>query len=91
MRRIWTYLEKKKSVREVIALLLPIAIAVIGGLWTMFIYVFPAEKPEKVEHPPPVTAGAGGVAAGHDISHATINIGRMPAPSPAPSPELPQR
>jgi hypothetical protein len=45
MPRLWALLEKRKSAREVIALLVPIMIAVAGGVWAVFTYVFPAEKP----------------------------------------------
>jgi hypothetical protein len=81
MRGLWYYLERKKSARELLALLVPIAVAVVGGLWTIFTYVFPLDKPAKLEQPPAVTAGPGGVAAGGNISHSTIKIGPLPAPS----------
>jgi hypothetical protein len=82
MRTFWGILEKRKSAREVIALLLPIAVAIAGGVWAVFTYVFPADKPGKVAQPPAVTSGPGGVAAGRDISGSTINIGPLPSPSP---------
>jgi hypothetical protein len=87
MRKLWVLLQKRKSAREVIALLVPIVIAVAGGLWAVFTYVFPMDKPGKVAQPPAVTSGPGGVAAGRDISGSTINIG----PLPSPSPESPRR
>jgi len=83
MRTLWGMLEKRKSAREVIALLLPIAVAIAGGVWAVFTYVFPTDKPAKVSQPPAVSAGPGGVAAGRDITGSTINI--------APSPEPPRR
>ena len=82
MRKLWVLLQKRKSAREVITLLVPIVIAVAGGFWAVFTYVFPADKPEKAAQPPTVSAGAGGVAAGRDISNSTLTIGRLPAPSP---------
>jgi hypothetical protein len=45
MPRFWALMQKRKSAREVIALLVPIVIAVAGGVWAVFTYVFPAEKP----------------------------------------------
>jgi hypothetical protein len=45
MPRLWALLEKRKSAREVIALLVPIVIAVAGGFWAVFTYVFLADKP----------------------------------------------
>jgi hypothetical protein len=82
MHRLWVFLEKRKSAREVIALVVPIAITVVGGAWAVFTYVFPAVKPEKATQPPAVTSGPGGVAAGRDISGSKINIGPLPNPSP---------
>jgi hypothetical protein len=87
MWRLWILLRKNKSTREAIALLVPIAIAVAGGLWAVLTYVFPADKPGKVSQPPAVSARQGGVAAGRDISGSTINI----SPPPAPSPDSPRR
>jgi len=83
MPRLWGVLEKRKSAREVIALLLPVAVAIAGGIWAVFTYVFPADKPAKVSQPPAVSAGPGGVAAGRDIRGSTISI--------TPSPEAPRR
>jgi hypothetical protein len=74
MRKFWVLLQKRKSAREVIGLLVPIVIAVAGGLWAVFTYVFPADKPGTVAQPPAVSSGAGGVAAGRDIKRSTINI-----------------
>jgi hypothetical protein len=65
-------LTKSKPIREVIALLVPIAIAIIGGLWAVFTYVFPHEPPRSV------TAGQGSVAAGGAISGSTITIAPPP-------------
>jgi hypothetical protein len=84
MRRLWVLLEKRKSAREVIALVVPIVITVVGGAWAIFTYVFPGVKPEKATQPPAVTSGPGGVAAGRDISGSTINIGPLRNPSPEP-------
>jgi hypothetical protein len=82
MQKLWVLLQKRESVRDAIALLVPIVIAVAGGFWAVFTYVFPADKAGKVAQPPAVTSGPGGVAAGRDISGSTINIGQSPAPSP---------
>jgi hypothetical protein len=82
MRKLWLLLQKRKSAREVIALFVPIAIAVAGGVWAVFTYVFPADKAAKVSQPTAVTSGPGGVAAGRDISGSQINIGQPPVPSP---------
>jgi hypothetical protein len=87
MPKLWVLLQKRQSARDVIALLAPIMIAVAGGLWAVFTYVFPADNPGKVAQPPAVTSGPGGVAAGRDISGSQINIGQPPAPSP----EAPRR
>jgi hypothetical protein len=85
MWRLWILLRKNKSTRETIALLVPIAIAVAGGLWAVFTYVFPLDKPGKVSQPAAISAGQGGVAAGRDISGSTITIGQPSVPSPDPS------
>ena len=81
MRKFWVLLQKRKSAREVMALLLPIAVAVAGGVWAVFTYVFPADKPGKAPQPPAVSAGPGGVAVGRDMSGSTISIGPPAAPA----------
>jgi hypothetical protein len=84
MQKLWVLLQKRKSAREVIALFVPIVIAVAGGVWAVFTYVFPADKAAKVSQPAAVSAGQGGVAAGRDIKGSTITIGPAPAsPEPA--------
>jgi hypothetical protein len=80
MRKLWVLLQKRKSAREVITLLVPIVIAVAGGFWAVFTYVIPADRPGNAAHTPAVSAGPGGVAAGRDISNSTLNIGPRPAP-----------
>jgi hypothetical protein len=81
MRKLWVLLQKRKSAREVIALFVPIVIAAAGGVWAVFTYVLPTDKPAKVPQPAAVSAGPGGVAAGRDISGSTINIGPLSPPS----------
>ena len=82
MRRFWVLLQKRKSAREVITLLVPIVIAVAGGFWAVFTYVFPADKLGNATHTPAVSAGPGGIAAGPDISNSMVNIGSLPATPP---------
>ena len=48
LRKNWIFLKKNRSTRETIALLVSIAIALVGGVWAVFTYVFPVEKPGKV-------------------------------------------
>jgi hypothetical protein len=80
MRKLWILLQKRKSTREVVTLLVPIVIAVAGGFWAVFTYVFPADRRENAAHTPVVSAGPGGVAAGRDISNSNLNIGPAPPP-----------
>jgi hypothetical protein len=75
-------LAEKKSAQEIIALIAQILIAFAGGLWAVFTYLFPADKPAAVSQPPAVTSSSGGIAAEHDISHSKINIGQLPPPTP---------
>jgi hypothetical protein len=82
MRKFWVLLQKRKSAREVITLLVPIVIAVAGGFWAVFTYVFPTDKPGNAAHTPAVSAGPGGVAAGRDISNSMVNIGSLPVLPP---------
>lgn len=70
MRNLWVLLEKRKSAREVVALLAPIAIAAAGGIWAVVTYVLPSHDARP---PTVVCAQSGSISAGHNASHNTIN------------------
>ncbi len=82
MRSFWGSLEKKKSTRDVVGLLAPIAIAIGGGVWAVFTYLFPADKPVTPPRPPTVSAASGGVAVGGNVLRSTINVGQPPVSGP---------
>jgi hypothetical protein len=69
MQSLWVLLEKKKSAREVVALLAPIAIAVAGGIWAVVVYVWPAAH----DAPPPTAVCAEqGIAIAGNVSGSHI-------------------
>lgn len=63
--RIWRVLEKKKSARDVVALLGPIGIAAAGGIWAVVTYVWPAahDAPQ-----PTAVCAEQGIAIGGNVS-----------------------
>jgi hypothetical protein len=71
MPSIWGLLEKRKSAREVVALLTPIAIAVAGGIWAAVTYLWPASD---VAHDPRPTAVCAdqGIVIGGGVSQSKI-------------------
>ncbi len=79
MGKLWTYLQKRKSTRDVIALAVSVAFPLVVAGWAIFTYVFPPDKPGAVSPAPTVKAAPGGVAAGRDITGSTINIAQPPA------------
>ena len=78
MRQPWSILEQRTSAREVVALLLAIPVAVVGGVQAIFAFVFSVDKRARLLLPLAVSAGQGDLAAGRDISGSTINT--LPSP-----------
>jgi hypothetical protein len=78
MRRLWGVLEKKKSTREVVARLLPISVAVVAGVWAVFTYSIPADRPTRVSQFPALSAALGGVALERVIGGSAIAISPSP-------------
>jgi hypothetical protein len=78
MGKLWIFLQKRKSTREVIALIVSVVFPLVVAGWAIFTYVFPPDKPGAVSPTPTVRAAPGGVAAGRDISDSTVNIGQPP-------------
>jgi tetratricopeptide (TPR) repeat protein len=72
MGKLWTFLQKRKSTREVIALAVSVVFPLVVAGWAVFTYVFPPDKPVPVSPTPTVTAGSGGIAAGRDVRDSTI-------------------
>ena len=71
MLGIWGLLEKRKSAREVVALLTPVAIAAAGGIWAVVTYVWPASEP--AHNPQPTAACANqGIVIGGSVSGSRI-------------------
>lgn len=79
MRALWRFVRIKRN-RESLGWLGAGAVVVIGGLWAVFVYVFPAGRPGTP--PAPGIEVRQGVAAGRDLTGNTITI--APAPEPAP-------
>jgi hypothetical protein len=80
--RIWQFLQDEKNQR-MLTLIGGGLVVVVGGLWTAFVYFFPA--PEAKPGPPQkqIEAECGSVAIGGDVSGATItagNTGNCPKP-----------
>ncbi len=69
--RIWQFLQDETNLRLLTLIGGGLAV-VIGGLWTAFVYFFPA--PEAQPGPPQkqIEAECGSVAIGGDVSGATI-------------------
>lgn len=71
MSKLWVSLQKRKSAREVVALLAPIAIAIAGGIWGIVTYVWPAHETARQAAPTAVCAEQG-IAIGGNVSRSKI-------------------
>jgi hypothetical protein len=73
LNRIWQFLQDEKNQRMLT--LIGGGLVVVGGLWTAFVYFFPA--PEAKHGPPQkqIEAKCGSVAIGGDVSGTTITAG----------------
>jgi hypothetical protein len=73
-KTIWQFLQDEKNQR-MLTLIGGGLVVVVGGLWTAFVYFFPA--PEHNPNPPQkqIEAECGSVAIGGDVSGATITAG----------------
>ena len=69
---MWSFLQNKKN-REVLGWVGAGLAVVIGGLWTAFVYFSPPNKTSASG--PTVHASCGSVAAGGNVSGATITAG----------------
>jgi hypothetical protein len=67
MKPIWDWLRDDRN-RDVVKMTAAGLAAVVAATWAMLTFV--------VDHHPPasITSGAGGIAAGHDISANTITL-----------------
>jgi hypothetical protein len=74
LNRIWQFLQDEKNQR-MLTLIGGGLVVVVGGLWTAFVYFFPA--PEAKHGPPQkqIEAECGSVAIGGDVSGTTITAG----------------
>jgi hypothetical protein len=60
-------------------------VVVVGGLWTAFVYFFPAPGPKPSPPQKQIEADCASVAIGGDVSGATItagSVGDCPKPRP---------
>jgi hypothetical protein len=88
MQSLWGLLEKRKSAREVIALLAPIGIALAAGIWAVVTYVWPAHEAAK-EGPPTAVCAEQGIVIGGNVSRSKItNKAAGGSPTAAPCVEL---
>jgi hypothetical protein len=72
--RIWQSLQDEKNQRMLTLIGGGLAV-VIGGLWTAFVYFFPAPGPKPGPPQKQIEAECGSVAIGGDVSGATITAG----------------
>lgn len=80
MPRLWSLLQKRKSARDVIALLAPIAIALAGGIWAVVTYAWPAH-----DAAPTAICAEQGIAIGGNVAGSKIiNKASGGAPTAAP-------
>jgi hypothetical protein len=70
--KIWPFLQDEKNQR-MLTLIGGGLVVVIGGLWTAFIYFFPAHEAKPPQKQ--IEAECGSVAIGGDVSGATITAG----------------
>jgi len=80
MQSLWGLLEKRKSAREVVALVVPIIFAVAGGVWAVVTYVWPAH-----EAAPTALCAEQGIAIGGNVSGSKI-INKASGGSPSVGP-----
>jgi hypothetical protein len=75
MATLWAIV-RKKSNREIISWLGGGAIIAIGGLWALFVYVFPPKPPEDRDKPRlAIEATNGGIAIGGNVTNSNVTAG----------------
>jgi hypothetical protein len=84
MQGLWGLLMKRKSAREVVALLAPIGIAAAGGIWAVVTYVWPASETNHDPRPTAVCADQGIVIGGSVSGSKIINRASGGSPNPGP-------
>jgi hypothetical protein len=81
--RIWQFLQDEKNQR--LLTLIGGGLVVVGGLWTAFVYFFPAPEAKPGSPQKRIEAECGSVAVGGDVSGATITAGSSgDCPKPGP-------
>jgi hypothetical protein len=65
LANIWSFLQDENT-RAILAWIGGGVVVLLGGLWTVFKFIFSKRKGERAPAPS-VTASHGGVAAGRDI------------------------
>lgn len=74
IKQLWKWLGTTSN-RERLAWLGGGAVVVIGGLWTAFVYVFPAKHGEDGSKSVTIDARCGGVGIGGNVSGTMITVG----------------
>ena len=83
-QKVWQFLQDEKNQR-MLTLIGGGLVVVVGGLWTAFVYFFPAPSPKPSPPQKQIEAECGSVAVGGDVSGATITAGssgNCPKPGP---------
>lgn len=81
MRKLWVLLKNKKSTREVVALLAPIAICVAGGVWATVTCVWPSDEATSAAVSTAVCAEQAAAAAGNISRLKITNKASVSSPS----------
>ena len=76
MTALWRFFRQENN-RQVLGWLGGILVALIGGAWAVFIYLFPADPSGPTDLTPKVES-RGGIAAGRDINARDITIDGAP-------------
>ena len=71
MKKIWQFLQDEKNQR-MLTLVGGGLVVVVGGLWTAFVYFFPAPEAKSGSPQNRIEADCGSVAVGGDVTGATI-------------------
>jgi hypothetical protein len=72
--KVWQFLQDEKNQR-MLTLIDSGLVVVVGGLWTAFVYFFPAPEHKPNSPQKQIEADCGSVAIGGDVSGATITAG----------------